>query len=56
MAFFQDNLGNPAPERQNHSGFYWGRDDGVAVASAGPYTNHFAPDRYHASTSSLSNE
>jgi len=21
MAFFQDNLGKPAPERQNHSGF-----------------------------------
>jgi len=23
MAFFQDNLGKLAPERQNYSGFYW---------------------------------
>ena len=25
MAFFQDNLGKLAPERQNHSGFYQSR-------------------------------
>jgi len=32
---FQDNLGKPAP------------DDGMAVASAGPYANHLdlTPDR-----------
>jgi len=31
------------------------QDDGVTVASAGPYANHLhlAADRYHASTSSL---
>jgi len=43
-AFFQDKLGKPAPERQNHSRFYWSKrwchHDGVAVASAGPYANH----------------
>jgi len=40
MAFIQDNLGKPAPERTR------ARDDGVAVASAGPYANHLhlAPD------------
>jgi len=26
--------------RMNHSGYYWTRDDGVAVASAGPYASH----------------
>jgi len=36
--------------------FTGARDDGVAVASAGPYANHLhlAPDRYHSSTSPLS--
>ena len=31
----------------NHSGFYWSKRDGVAVASAGQYANHLhlAPDR-----------
>jgi len=31
------------------------RDDGLAVASAGPYGNHLhlSPDRYHASASSF---
>jgi len=31
------------------------RDDGLAVASAGPYGNHLhlGPDRYHASASSF---
>jgi len=38
--FFQDILGKPAPERLNQSGFDEARDDGVAVASAGPYSNH----------------
>jgi len=23
--FYQDNLGKPAPERQNHSGLYWSK-------------------------------
>ena len=37
-AFFQDNLGKykPAPERQTILDFTGARDDGVAVASAGP--------------------
>ena len=45
MATVLVNLGKPAPERLNHSGFYL--DDGVSVASAGPYANHshLAPDR-----------
>ena len=36
-AFFQDNMGKPAPERQTILDFTGERDDGVAVASAGPY-------------------
>jgi len=46
-AFFQDNLGKPAPERQNHSYFNEARDNGVAVASAEPHANHLylTPDR-----------
>jgi len=37
----------PAPERLNVSDFNEARDDGVAVASAGPYANHLhlAPDQ-----------
>jgi len=35
-AFFQDNLGNPAPERLTNLDFNDIRDDGVAVTSAGP--------------------
>ena len=55
--FFLDKLGKPAPERQNHLDFNEERDNGVAVASAGPYANHLhlVPDRYHASTSPLTN-
>jgi len=34
--FFQDNLGKPAPERKTILDFTGARDDGVAVASAGP--------------------
>jgi len=47
MAFFQDNLGKPAPERQTILDFTEARHDGVAVASAGPYANHLhhTPDR-----------
>jgi len=43
----QDKLGNLAPERLDHSDFNEARDDGVAVASAGPYANHLhlAADR-----------
>jgi len=46
-AFFQDNLGKPALERQTILDFTGARDDGVAVASAGPYANHLhlTPDR-----------
>ena len=46
-ASFQDNLGKLAPEKLNQSGFNEARDDGVAVASAGPYANHLqlAADR-----------
>jgi len=44
-AFFQDNLGKLAPERQTilDTG---ARDEGVAVASAGPCANdlHLTPD------------
>jgi len=46
----------PVPERQNHSVFNEARDDGVAVASAGPYANHLhflLQTDNHASTSSL---
>jgi len=47
MAFFQDNQGKPVPERKTILDFTGARDDIVAVASAGPYTNHLhlAPDR-----------
>jgi len=46
MAFFQDNLGKPALERYTILDFTAVRDNGVAVASAGPYANHLhlAPD------------
>jgi len=37
-SFFHDNVGKLAPERLNQ--FNKARDDGVAVASAGPYANH----------------
>jgi len=37
---FQDNLGKSAPERLTILDFTGTRDDGVAVASAGPYANH----------------
>jgi len=55
-AFFQDNLDRLARERQTILDFTGARDDGVAVASAGPYANHlhsFQTDN-HASTSPLS--
>jgi len=47
MAFIQDNLGKPAPERQTILDFTEARDDWVAVASSGPYANHLllAADR-----------
>jgi len=38
--FFQQNLGKPAPERQTILDFTKAREDGVAMASAGPYANH----------------
>ena len=41
--FFRDNLSKPAPERLNYLDFNEAKDDGVAVASAGPYANHFTP-------------
>jgi len=46
-AFFQDNLGKPAPERYTILDFTGARDDGVAAASARPYANHLhlTPDR-----------
>jgi len=40
MAFFQDSPGKPARERQTILDFTQARDDGVAVAPAGPYTPH----------------
>jgi len=40
--FFQDKLDKPAPEKQTILDFTGARDDGVAVASAGPYANHLA--------------
>jgi len=45
-AFFQDNLGKPAPERYTILDFTAAKDDGVAVASDGPYAYHLhlAPD------------
>ena len=46
MALFWDYLGEPVPERENQSGFYWSKRQWVAVASAGPYASlHLAPDR-----------
>ena len=41
--------------RINHSGFWWSRHDGVAVALAEPYASylHFVPEDNHASTSSV---
>jgi len=46
-SFFQDSLGKQAPEMQTILDFTGARDDGVAVALAGPYANnlHIAPDR-----------
>jgi len=40
-------MGKPAPGRQTILDFFGARDDGVAVASAGPYANHLhlAADR-----------
>jgi len=45
--FFQDNLGKPATEGKTILYFNEARDDGVEVASAGPYANHLhlTPDR-----------
>jgi len=37
---FQDNLGKLAPEGKTILDFNEARDDGVAVASTGPYANH----------------
>ena len=54
-ASFPDNLGKLALEKLNRSDFNKAKDDGVAVASAGPYKS-FAPrsrQDNHASTSSL---
>ena len=49
MAFLQDSLGKPVRD------FTGARDDGVAVAAAGPYTNHLhLTSHNHASTSPLS--
>jgi len=47
MAFVQDNLDKPAPKRKTILDFDEARDNGVAMASAGPYANHlhFAPVR-----------
>jgi len=47
MAFFPGNLAKLAPERYTFLDFTGARDDGLAVASAGPYANHLhlAPDR-----------
>ena len=46
MAFFRDNLGRLAPERQTILDFNVARDDVIALASAGPHANHLrlAPD------------
>ena len=50
-----DYPGEPVPERQNQSGFYWSKRQWEAVASAGPYASlHLAADRNHASTPPLS--
>jgi len=51
MASFPAQPGKPAPHRLKHSikirYFNAARDDGVAMASAGPYANHLhlASDR-----------
>jgi len=47
MAFFQGNLGKPAPERPTILDFTGTRDDGVAVASGGPHAiySHLTPDQ-----------
>jgi len=42
--FCQDSLRKPAPERLTNLDFNEARDDGVAVASAGPYANHLHLD------------
>ena len=46
-ASFPGNLSKLAPERLNILDFNEARDDGVAVASAGPHANHLylTPDR-----------
>jgi len=48
-AFFpgQPVLGKPTPERLTTLDFTAARDNGMAVASAGPYANHLhlTPDR-----------
>ena len=45
-ALFRDYPGEPVPERQNQSGFYWSKKQWVAVASAGTYASlHLASDR-----------
>jgi len=46
-AFFQDNLGKLTPKGYTILDFAAARDDGVAVASSGPYANnlHLTPDR-----------
>jgi len=36
----QNNLGKPAPEGKTILDFNEAKDDGVAMASAGPYANH----------------
>ena len=44
--WFRDNMGEPVPERENQSGFYWSQRQWVAVASTGPYASlHLDPDR-----------
>jgi len=51
-------MGKPVPKRQNQIlDFNEAGDDGVAVASAGPYANHvhLAPDRLYASTHTTHN-
>jgi len=47
MASFQENLGNRHQKGSANLDFNEARDDGVTVASAGPYANHLnpAPDR-----------
>jgi len=53
---FHNNLGKPAPQRQTILDFTGARDDGVAMASAGPHAiicTLLQTDN-HASTSALS--